>query len=240
MALHALAGGGLPPDCEVTVTLIAPELLLPGFGLLTLTANVPALGADPVAVSCVAETNVVLIAAPPNDTCAPLTNLLPVSVSEDAPAVNVAGLTLLSTGVSFHSVTSLVPFALESAADVALMVIVFGFVRTAGAVYRPAFVISPRVAFPPTTPFTDQVTLWFVVPLTAAVNGCPAPARTFAAVGVTLTAICAGGVEPPPDFVVPVQLTCTRTSASTRPSEARRICSLQVFEVIAAMPASRC
>jgi hypothetical protein len=50
MALHAL-GGGLPPDCDVTVTLIPLELLLPGFGLLTLTANIPALGAEPVAVS---------------------------------------------------------------------------------------------------------------------------------------------------------------------------------------------
>jgi hypothetical protein len=74
------------------------------------------------------------------------------------PEVNVAGLTLLSTGVAFQSVTSLAPLALESAADVALIVIVFGFVRMAGAVYRPAFVTSPTLAFPPTTPFTDQVT----------------------------------------------------------------------------------
>jgi hypothetical protein len=149
----------LPPDCEVTVTLITPELLLPGFGLLTLTANVPALGADPLPVNWVPETKLVVIAAPPNDTCAPLTNLLPVTVSVYAPEVNVAGLTLLSTGVAFHSVTSLVLLALESAADVALMVIVFGFARMAGAVYRPAFVINPTLAFPPTTPFTDHVTL---------------------------------------------------------------------------------
>jgi hypothetical protein len=85
--------------------------------------------------------------------------LLPVSVSVYAPDVSVAGLTLLSTGVAFHSVTSLEPRALESASDEALIVIVFGFVRTAGAVYRPAFVINPTVAFPPTTPFTDHVTL---------------------------------------------------------------------------------
>ena len=59
IALHALGGGGgggLPPDCDVTVTLITPELLLPGFGLLTVTANIPAEGAEPVAVSFVAET----------------------------------------------------------------------------------------------------------------------------------------------------------------------------------------
>jgi hypothetical protein len=51
-----------------------------------------------------------------------------------APAVKLAGLTLPSTGVAFQSVTSLVPLALESAIDAALIVIVFGFVGTAGAV----------------------------------------------------------------------------------------------------------
>ena len=59
IALHALGGGGgggLPPDCEVTVTFTAPELLPPGFGLLTVMANIPAEGAEPVAVSFVAET----------------------------------------------------------------------------------------------------------------------------------------------------------------------------------------
>jgi hypothetical protein len=61
------------------------------------------------------------------------------------------------------------------------------------------------------------------------VNGCPAPARTFAAVGVTLTVICEGGVEPGDDFVVPVQLTFTNMSASSSPKEARRICCLQEF-----------
>src|SRR5580700_11955931 len=75
IALQALGGGGggLPPDCEVTVTLIAEEVLLPGFGLLTLTPNIPALASEPVAVSFVDETKAVLTAAPPNSTCAPLT-----------------------------------------------------------------------------------------------------------------------------------------------------------------------
>ena len=74
-------GGGLPPDCEVTVTLIAEDVLLPGFGLLTLTPNIPALVSEPVAVSFVDETKVVVTAAPPNSTCAPLTKLLPITVS---------------------------------------------------------------------------------------------------------------------------------------------------------------
>src|SRR5450755_5191042 len=50
-ALGGGGGGGFPPDCEVTVTLIAEEVLLPGFGLLTLTPNIPALASEPVAVS---------------------------------------------------------------------------------------------------------------------------------------------------------------------------------------------
>jgi hypothetical protein len=81
IALQALGGGGFPPDCEVTVTLMPEEVLLPGFGLLTLTANIPALDSEPVAVSCVDETTAVFTAAPPNSTCVPLTKLAPVTVS---------------------------------------------------------------------------------------------------------------------------------------------------------------
>ena len=39
----------------------------------------------------------------------------------------------------------------------------------AGAEYRPVAVIVPSVAFPPTIPFTCQVTAVFVKPLTVAV-----------------------------------------------------------------------
>ena len=67
-------------------------------------------------------------------TCAPLTNWLPVKVSVYAPVAKLAGLTLLNTGVAFHSVTSLVALALESATEAALIAIVFGLVGTAGAV----------------------------------------------------------------------------------------------------------
>jgi hypothetical protein len=73
-------GGGLPPD-EVTVTLKAPDVLLPGFGLLTVTPKLPAVFAEPVAVSVVDETKVVAAEAPPNKTCAPLTKFVPVIVS---------------------------------------------------------------------------------------------------------------------------------------------------------------
>src|SRR5580698_1569739 len=59
--LQALGGGGgggfppPPPDCAVTVTLIEPDALLPGLGLLTVTAKVPALVSVPVAVSFAEE-----------------------------------------------------------------------------------------------------------------------------------------------------------------------------------------
>ena len=79
--LHASGGGGgLPPD-DVTVTLKAPDVLLPGFGLLTVTPKLPAVFAEPVAVSVVDETKVVAAEAPPNKTCAPLTKFVPVIVS---------------------------------------------------------------------------------------------------------------------------------------------------------------
>src|ERR1700721_2108320 len=46
-------GGGFPPDEAVTVTLTAPDTLLPGLGLVTLTAYIPAVASDPVAGSFV-------------------------------------------------------------------------------------------------------------------------------------------------------------------------------------------
>lgn len=140
MTLHALAGagggegGGFPPDCAVTVTVRLADALPPGFGLLTLTLYVPAVASDPVAVSWLAETNLVVTAPPPKIACAPETKLLPVIVSEYAPAVKLAGLTLLMAGVGFHSVTSLVALTEESAAAVALMLMLLEFGRFAGAV----------------------------------------------------------------------------------------------------------
>jgi hypothetical protein len=128
--LHALTG--LPP--EVTCTSIAPDMLLPGFGLLTLTPTCPADCAVPVAVSVVEDTTVVASAVPPNWTCAPLTKLLPDTVREKLPVPKVIGETLLMTGVGFQIVTSAVPNALESAALIALIVTVFGFGTIAGAV----------------------------------------------------------------------------------------------------------
>lgn len=74
-----------------------------------------------------------LSADPPKSTCAPLTNLLPVTVSVKAPLAKLMGITLLMAGVAFHSVTSLEAFALASAAETASMVIALGVGNVDGA-----------------------------------------------------------------------------------------------------------
>lgn len=83
-ALGGGGGGGGGGALEVTCTFIAFDVLAPGLGFWTATEIVPAVEAVPVAVSFVAETKIVLIAAPANKTCAPLTKLLPLIVSERA------------------------------------------------------------------------------------------------------------------------------------------------------------
>jgi len=178
-----------PVTCKLTLE----EELLPGEGLMTLMAYVPAEEAAPVAVSCVAETNVVGNGVAPKSTCAPLTNLLPVTVSEKLPVPTLAGLMPVNTGVGFRSVTLLGPLADESAALVARTVTVLGCGRTTGAVKLPVVLIVPRAEEPPVVPLTDQVTAWFVVPDTAAVNVNESPARIFAVEGDTTTVIEGGG-----------------------------------------------
>ena len=53
--------------------------------------------------------------------------------------------------------------------------------------------IVPTVEFPPTMPFTFQLTDWFAVFATVEVNCCVAPKATLAAVGAMVTVT----VEPP-------------------------------------------
>jgi hypothetical protein len=129
-------------------------------------------------------------------------NPLPFNVSEKAPGAIVVGLTDVSTGTGFSSVTAPFPDLVASAALVAVTVIVLGVGKLAGAVYKPVASIVPVAAFPPAAAFTDHVTLVFAFPVTAAVNACVAPARTIAVAGatVTTTPIFSGGVvgEDPP------------------------------------------
>jgi hypothetical protein len=76
----------------------------------------------------------------------------------------------------------------------AVTVTVAGLGMVLGAVYKPFEVIVPAAALPPGVPFTCQVTVVFVVPVTVAVNCVVAPGLSVAVVGVTVTVICEGGV----------------------------------------------
>jgi hypothetical protein len=124
----------LPPLCEVTCKFTEPDVALPGFGFVTLTAKFPVDDSLPVAVSCVDETKVVASGEPASCACAPLAKPLPLSVNEKLPVETEVGATLASTGIGFHSVTTLLPKELESAALTACTVTVFEFGTLAGAV----------------------------------------------------------------------------------------------------------
>jgi hypothetical protein len=64
----------------------------------------------------------------------------------------------------------------------------------------------PTVALPDTTPFTDQVTTWFVFPVTVAENCAVSPARTVLLEAVTLTPFDDDEVEvEAPTFMPPPQ-----------------------------------
>jgi hypothetical protein len=110
------------------------ELLLPGSGFTTVILNSPAEDSDPVAVSCVAETNVVVSGIVPSSTWAPETKLLPVRASEKLPVPTLAGFVPLSEGVGFKTVTALEEIAELEATLVAVIVRAFGFGSDDGAV----------------------------------------------------------------------------------------------------------
>lgn len=173
----------------------------------TLTVPICEVVAVPVACNCVVETNVVVSVCPPKVTVEFVTKPLPVRVNENVPVEIGEGETEVRTGTGFCSVTVAVPFFVVSAALVAVMVTVFGAGRLAGAVYIPFESIVPVVALPPATEFTDQVTLVFVLPLTAAANDSFDPTRMVAVAGVTVTEVVplsGGNVgEPPPLLFVP-------------------------------------
>ena|SRR5260221_547147 len=198
MTLH---GGGLPPLEDVTCKFCELEMALPGFGFKIVTEKFPADAAFPLAVNCVAETNVVASGEPENRTCAPLTNPLPLAVTVNAPEETEAGEIPVSTGMGFSRVTVPLPLpeTVASTALTARTVTVFEPGTLPGAVYKPEELIVPVVALPPVTPFTCQVTELFEEPVTVALNDCDAPARTFAVPGETETE-----TVDPPEFVGPL------------------------------------
>jgi len=92
------------------------------------------------------------------------------------------------------SVTLAVAESLGFASLVARTVTVAGDGSAFGAVYvvvlEPGpFVTVPKVEFPPTIPFTSQVTEVSCEPETCAVNDCVAPSAMVAVDGFTLTLI---------------------------------------------------
>lgn len=111
------------------------EFAAPGFGLSTVTEMLPTCEAVavPVAVNCVDETNVVVIAAPPNITCDPFTNPVPVTASENAPTAIEFGLAPETTGSGFINVTALLPDDVELATLIASIETEFGVGTAAGA-----------------------------------------------------------------------------------------------------------
>ena len=80
-----------------------------------------------------------------------------------------------------------------SALLVAVTWTVAGEGRSAGAVYTPAVVIVPSVAFPPATALTLQLTAVSVVFATEAANVAWFPSTTDPLGGVTATSIPGGG-----------------------------------------------
>jgi len=109
-------------------------VLLPGSGFTTLILKMPAVEAEPVAVSCVEETKVVVSVVAPKRTCAPETKLVPETAREKLPVSMLAGFVPISVGVGFIKVTALEAVAEVEAALVALTVTLLGLGSVDGAV----------------------------------------------------------------------------------------------------------
>ena len=101
----------------------------------------------------------------------------------------LAGDILMLTGGGFVIVTDALPTAGGVAALLlACTVTIAGIGAAAGAVYNPLTEsMKPTVAFPPTAPFTSQVTVVIGLPVTVAVNCFFVFAGTLALDGLTLT-----------------------------------------------------
>jgi hypothetical protein len=178
-----------------TVKFEPAEAPPPGAGFVTTTGKVPAVAisaAVTATVTCVAFTNVVVLAAPPNVALAPLTKFVPLTVSVKAapPAVALVGESEVIVGAGLLTVKLV-------AADVPPPGP--GFVTVTGNV--PAVAISVAViaavtcvalikvvVFAAPLKFTTDVETRFV-PLTVNVNAAP-PA--VALVGESVVIVGAG------------------------------------------------
>lgn len=109
-------------------------MLAPGSGFSTDIGKLPAVGAVPVAVSWVEETNVAGTGADESSTWAPRTKFVPVTVRLNAPVPVLEGVMPAIVGVGFNRVIVLEAVAEDDAALVAVMATVFGEGSEAGAV----------------------------------------------------------------------------------------------------------
>jgi hypothetical protein len=93
------------------------------------------------------------------------------------------------------SVTMADPVAVLSVLLDAVTVMVGGEGIALGAVYKPLGETVPTLAFPPATPFANQVTLLFDVPVTIAWNCCDWFRETLICVGCKTTVTAEGPVD---------------------------------------------
>lgn len=108
------------------------------------------------------------------------------------------------------------------AVKTAVTVRVAGLGMVLGAVYNPPEVMVPAAALPPGVPFTCQVTLVFVVPVTVAMNCVLAPGLTVTVAGVTVTVIGGGGGV----LLPPQELRNTEAASPTTKKARERMRSL--------------
>lgn len=136
------------------------------------------------------DTKVVVSAVLPRNTCAPLTNLLPVTVRLKSPTESELGATDCTTGIGFCKETGASLVKVASAMLVAVIVTLVELGSVEGALYSPAAVIVPTVAFPAAFPSTNHVTAPPVRPfasVTTAENCWASPILTSAPLGEITT-----------------------------------------------------
>jgi hypothetical protein len=113
-----------------------------------------------------------------------------------------------------------------SAWEVAVTVTVVVVGNTFGAVYTPVELTVPMIASPPFSPFTCQVTVVFVEPVTVAVKGCVAPPATLAEVGEMVMATPAAGVlllPPQPAQTIATSITSGRNRFMRSPLQLNEV-----------------
>jgi hypothetical protein len=112
-------------------------------------------------------------------------------------------------------VAEALPVSAGLAAAIAVMVTAVGLGIVVGAVYAPKVEMVPIVEFPPAIPFTCQLTLALVLPVTLAWKVCGVPAGTIAVDGVTVTVTVGKGVGPPPPPPPPQAIRRPRSPAAS-------------------------